>query len=199
MAENYNRIFAENGGKTAISDIDYDNGWDFIGDNPPEVEDFNSVMNEQDRKLLELKTDGVASWDAGVSYFANRSTVTGGDGNLYKCKIDNAGVEPVGDVTGAWVIDIVVTTSGSNANGDYRVWSDGTIEQWGIVATGVAPSVGTFPIPFTAASGIKITGCGGANTAALGRFSIRLNAITTTQFTVDADATVQFTYYAKGS
>ena len=199
MGENFNRVFAESGGKTAISDSQYDGGMDFIGDVPPEFEDHNAIFNEQDRKLLELKTDGVASWDAGISYFANRSTVTGSDGNLYKCKIDNAGVDPVGDVTGAWVIDIVVTTSGSNANGDYRVWSDGTIEQWGIVVTGLAPSVGTFPIPFTTASAIKITGCGGANTSALGRFSIRLNAITTTQFTVDADATVQFIYYAKGS
>ena len=56
MAEDFNRVFAESGAKTAISDVDYADGWDFIGDNPPEVEDFNSVMNEQDKKLLELKT-----------------------------------------------------------------------------------------------------------------------------------------------
>ena len=55
MAEDFNRIFAESGDKTAISNSDYDGGWSFIGDNPPEVEDFNSVMNEQDRKLKELK------------------------------------------------------------------------------------------------------------------------------------------------
>jgi hypothetical protein len=56
MAEDFNRVFADNGGKTTISNTDYADGWDFIGDNPPEVEDFNSVMNEQDKKLLELKT-----------------------------------------------------------------------------------------------------------------------------------------------
>mgnify|MGYP003634070262 CR=1 FL=1 len=61
MAENFNRVFAESGGKTAINDVEYADGWDFIGDNPPEVEDFNSVMNEQDLKLQELNGSKISS------------------------------------------------------------------------------------------------------------------------------------------
>ena len=61
MAEDFNRVFADNGGKTAISDVDYADGWDFIGDNPPEVEDFNSVMNEQDKKLQDLNSRSLAT------------------------------------------------------------------------------------------------------------------------------------------
>ena len=66
MAEDYARIFAENGAKTTINDTDYGDGWVFIGDNPPEREDFNSVMNEQDLKLADLNTrlinGGASSW-----------------------------------------------------------------------------------------------------------------------------------------
>ncbi len=104
MGENFNRVFAESGGKTAISDSQYDGGMDFIGDVPPEFEDHNAIFNEQDRKLLELKTDGVASWDAEINYFANRSTVAGSDGKLYQCLIDSVGIDPVGDVSGTWVV-----------------------------------------------------------------------------------------------
>tara|TARA_R100000541_G_scaffold18623_2_gene28460 strand:- start:396 stop:851 length:456 start_codon:yes stop_codon:yes gene_type:complete len=82
MAEDFDRVFAENGGKTAISDIDYADGWDFIGDNPPEVEDFNSVMNEQDKKLSELNgratgenwANVTGSRAAGVTYTNNGGT-----------------------------------------------------------------------------------------------------------------------------
>ncbi len=135
MGENFNRVFAESGGKTAISDSQYSGGMNFIGDVPPEFEDHNAIFNEQDKKLLELKTDGVASWDAGISYFANRSTVTGSDGNLYKCEIDNTSVNPVGDLTGTWLkipsvdaYEILLPlgnyTSGTYALPNSTTWSD---------------------------------------------------------------------------
>tara|TARA_R110000765_G_scaffold163910_3_gene268954 strand:+ start:3715 stop:4617 length:903 start_codon:yes stop_codon:yes gene_type:complete len=108
MAENYQRIFGENGGKTAISDVDYDNGWDFIGDQPPEVEDFNSVMNEQDLKIAEIHREGVVTYDATTDYAATTNDITkGSDGNLYLCSVNSGPgstpVDPVGDTTGAWV------------------------------------------------------------------------------------------------
>jgi len=54
MAFNDNRVFAENGGKTNINDTQYGDGWDFIGSTPPSVEDFNSVMNETDSRVVAL-------------------------------------------------------------------------------------------------------------------------------------------------
>tara|TARA_R110000751_G_scaffold65668_1_gene134340 strand:+ start:426 stop:1046 length:621 start_codon:yes stop_codon:yes gene_type:complete len=107
MAENFKRVFAESGGKTAISDAEYADGWDFIGDQPPEVEDFNSVMNEQDLKIAEIHREGVVTYDATTDYTAATNDYTkGSDGNLYRCLINNgpssAPVDPVGDLTGAW-------------------------------------------------------------------------------------------------
>jgi hypothetical protein len=45
----------------------------------------------------------------------------------------------------------VVTSSGSNSNGNYRVWSDGFKEQWGqttTIASSTSPKVQTFPVAF---------------------------------------------------
>lgn len=53
-----------------------------------------------------------------------------------------------------------VVESGNNANGYYRRWSDGYREQWGLCVAGGYPNAetNTFPIPFTNAGSISITG-----------------------------------------
>ena len=152
MAENFNRVFAENGGKTSISDIDYGDGWDFIGDNPPEVEDFNSVMNEQDRKLAEIHREGVVTYDANTDYAAATSDITkGSDGNIYRCLIDNGPnsslVDPVGDVSDTWESAGVQVIGGEPSGA--LVYDNGFKFQWGEGTTDASGNgFSTYPVAF---------------------------------------------------
>ena len=57
---------------------------------------------------------------------------------------------------------LYITSSGSNANGNYRVWSDGVKEQWGRLTTAViGDNTITFPINFSGtAFRTQVTGRG---------------------------------------
>ena len=103
-----------------------------------------------------------------------------------------------GSSTGAWSINSVVVLSGSNSNGTYRVWADGTIEQWGIIPTLVATTTsGTFPIPFT--STVHVTGVGWSNGPSLVSIKVRSDTTNLTTLSVFSDGNHNFSYYAKGS
>jgi hypothetical protein len=55
-------------------------------------------------------------------------------------------------------VGATVTSSGSNANGYFRIWSDGYTEQWGridIISNG--NTVVTLPVPFVTADSIAVT------------------------------------------
>ena len=63
-----------------------------------------------------------------------------------------------------------IISSGSNANGSYRVWSDGVREQWGQASksTSSADDTFNFPVAFTAALGDIAFMCTPHNTANYG-------------------------------
>jgi len=54
-ALDFTRVFAESGAKETLTDIIYDGGWDsIVGVTPPTKDQFNSISNEQDKKLTYL-------------------------------------------------------------------------------------------------------------------------------------------------
>ena len=69
-------------------------------------------------------------------------------------------VARIGDPAGDGQTSVVVA-SGSNAYGNYRIWSDGTIEQWGL-STVHSDAINTlviqpFPIPFNVGGIVSLT------------------------------------------
>jgi len=90
-----------------------------------------------------------------------------------------------------------VVSSGSNANGTWRVWSDGTIEQWGNGSVSTTTAAIVFPIPFTT-SVDSITGVGASADTNTVVVKVRSGLTTLTQFSTIANGDHSFNFYAKG-
>lgn len=74
----------------------------------PPFQTFNYWQNEVYRWLKAINDQGILEYDNLTDYTANLSYAVGSDGILYVCKINNGPsssvVDPVGDLTGTWVI-----------------------------------------------------------------------------------------------
>ena len=79
----------------------------------------------------------------------------------------------------------VVVRGGNNANGRFRVWSDGFIEQWATVGNGPGRlTTINFPIPYVQQASISITGSAESSRNDLAE-NIGFQQLTITNFVVE--------------
>lgn len=87
-----------------------DQGWLAPGGVPekPPFQTFNHWQNNTYKWINEINIKGVLGYDNTTDYIADLSYAVGSDGILYHCFINNgpgsSAVNPVGDVTGTWII-----------------------------------------------------------------------------------------------
>ena len=205
---------------------DFFRGWGIVGVNEdPDKEDFNALGYTLGQLLAYVHQIGVPEWVVGQEYHIG--SLANVAGALYVSKTNlNTGNNPTADtVNWKYLLDandtdydntvsgltadnvkdaidelksISAPVTGSNSNGTWRIWHDGTIEQWGInrpVINGVTSI--TFPIPFTTAVHGLVGHESTATTAAYTAV-IRSSLSTLSTFSVDSNSAQQFNYYAKG-
>lgn len=96
---NYSAIWAFSGDKETLTSTIVNQGW-VVG--KPSFQRANAVENRQDQMLQHIDQHGIAVWSADTEYFANKSWVTGSNGELYRAVADSVGVNPVGDTSNKW-------------------------------------------------------------------------------------------------
>lgn len=84
---------------------------------------------------------------------------------------------------GAPTYGATVDSSGTNANGHYRVWSDGFIEQWFKALHNSSGIIHTFPVAFATLSTLRVTG-GILQFAGNPASPVNITGLTTTTVTV---------------
>ncbi|MDD7805465.1 MAG: hypothetical protein PUP46_07885 [Endozoicomonas sp. (ex Botrylloides leachii)] len=92
-----------------------------------------------------------------------------------------------------WLDVPILISSGSNANGNYRVYSDGYKECWFLTSSVVTSW--TFPISFTTAPAINLTAVGSGSTSAA---SVWIVTETLTSVTLSSAFARSFHLFAKG-
>jgi len=93
--------------------------------------------------------------------------------------------------------EVKLVNSGTAGIGYWRLWSDGTIEQWGGTSVTTSSVSHTFPIAFVA--GVQaITGVPYSSGTGLNSFKIRSDLVTLTSFGVIGDGTHGMKFYAIG-
>jgi len=101
--------------------------------------------------LTHLNEQGIAEWDAATTYPLH-AWAKGSDGEVYRAIDDSTGGDPISSPT-EWTRNLggepIVVGRDSNANGSYKIWSNGDIEQWGVDLTpDYAGKTLTLPIAF---------------------------------------------------
>lgn len=111
---NYGYVWAATGEKAVLAPSVISQGW-VVG--KPSYQRANAVENRQDQMLQHIDQHGIAVWGAETEYFANKSWVTGSNGELYRAVTDSVGVNPVGDTSNKWyrVLDEFFTKTQSDA------------------------------------------------------------------------------------
>jgi hypothetical protein len=117
------KIWAATGVKTPAPDNSkISAGW--VAEIPPK-EYFNYLDNKQDAFIAHVNQRGGVTWDNTTEYLANISYAFGSNGILYRAVLNSGppgtAVNPVGDVSGTWVVAYYLTTdvytkTESNAN-----------------------------------------------------------------------------------
>lgn len=108
LKPNYTYLWSSGGAVVAPSPGKIQMGW--TAEVPP-YQWENWSQNRQDQAIAHIMQHGLAVWDSATEYQANKSYVTGSDGNIYKCLITSTGVDPVGDLTSSWTRDFVQSAS----------------------------------------------------------------------------------------
>ena len=110
---------------------DWLTGWEMVGPSEaPTIQDFTSMGFTLGQIHAYLHQAGVPEWDASQEYYAGKSIANVG-GVLYKCLTDDVGTNPVGDLTSTW-IDAQIAAHGTNANGTFRITTDGDYRMMGV-------------------------------------------------------------------
>ena len=108
LKPNYTYIWSSGGAVVAPSPGKILTGW--TAEVPP-YQWENWSQNRQDQAIAHIMQHGLAVWDSATEYQANKSYVTGSDGNIYKCLITATNINPVGDVTNTWTRNFVQSSS----------------------------------------------------------------------------------------
>lgn len=110
----YAYIWASGGDKVSLTQTMIQQGWTVA---KPSYRRANAVENRQDQMLQHIDQHGIAVWSADTEYFANKSWVTGSNGELYRAVADSVGVNPVGDTSNKWyrVLDEFFTKTQADA------------------------------------------------------------------------------------
>lgn len=95
----YAYVWASGGDKSSLTQTIIQQGWSVA---KPSYQRANAVENRQDQMLQHIDQHGIAVWSADTEYFANKSWVTGSNGELYRAVADSVGVNPVGDTSNKW-------------------------------------------------------------------------------------------------
>lgn len=91
---NLNLIWADAGGKIQPTDQKIQLGW--VAEIPP-YQTMNYVQNRQDQFNAHVNQHGIAVYDANTDYVGGKSYTQGSDGQVYFCKQDITGQDPVLD------------------------------------------------------------------------------------------------------
>lgn len=110
----YAYVWASGGDKLTLSQSMITQGWTVA---KPSFQRANAVENRQDAMLQHIDQHGIAVWSADTEYFANKSYVTGSNGEIYRAVADSVGVNPVGDTSNKWyrVLDEFFTKTQADA------------------------------------------------------------------------------------
>jgi hypothetical protein len=173
-----NNIWASTGDVVAPGSTYVANGWEAI---IPPHEYFNWLDNRQDRFNAHVNQHGTPVWDSITEYQAGLSYTKGSDGIIYRAVTTNSNINPVGDLTGAWVNTnssgmVVISTLGNSTWVVPTALSSG-LKKAKITVTGGGASGGS------GGSGNRGAG-GGAGGTAIG--SLDLTGVTSVAVTVGA-------------
>lgn len=110
----YAYVWASGGDKAGLTQSIITQGWTVA---KPSYQRANAVENRQDQMLQHIDQHGIAVWSADTEYFANKSYVTGSNGEIYRAVADSVGVNPVGDTSNKWyrVLDDFFTKTQADA------------------------------------------------------------------------------------
>lgn len=186
LPADFSKIFASTatGGINPPTDVNYAKGWEWIGANPPEKNDFNYLQN-----LSDLKAQWLYNYLTTTSNAASRTI-----GN---------GTNQVPDMT---------FFSGLKGAAGYQYFPNGMLLQWGTVVLNSAPagtSIGTFPVAFPAAGQqivvthdnplTNVMAFGAANIIDKTQFRVNAIAINADTFTLAPGHSMTLRWFAIGS
>lgn len=153
----YAYVWASGGDKVSLTQTMIQQGWSVA---KPSYQRVNAVENRQDQMLQHIDQHGIAVWSADTEYFANKSWVTGSNGELYRAVADSVGVNPVGDTSNKWyrVLDEFFTKTQSDTrylglavpSGAVFYFAMQTAPAGYLVCNGAAVSRTAFPALFAA-------------------------------------------------
>ena len=148
-----NKIWSAGGDVVKPSDTKISTGWEV---EVPPRQWFNWLDNRQDTAIAHINQHGIPVWDTLTEYQGNLSVALGSDGNIYKCKVTNAGNNPVLDTNRVyWKLAFTANPQETQVlQGDAGVTDlgNGLLLQWGVGLAGadnVAGPLVTFARPFT--------------------------------------------------
>lgn len=109
----YTYTWASGGDRQALTQTIIQQGWTVA---KPSFQRANAVESRQDLMLQHIDQHGIPVWSSDTEYFANKSWVTGSNGELYRAVADSVGVNPVGDTSNKWyrVLDEFFTKTQSD-------------------------------------------------------------------------------------
>lgn len=109
----YAYTWASGGDKQTLTQTIIQQGWTVA---KPSFQRANAVESRQDLMLQHIDQHGIPVWSSDTEYFANKSWVTGSNGELYRAVADSVGVNPVGDTSNKWyrVLDEFFTKTQSD-------------------------------------------------------------------------------------
>lgn len=109
--------------------------------------------NNPDNAVTSQYFEGLANarWDEDTPYHAG-TVVTASDGNQYKAVVNSTGVDPTGVADRTQWVQYPYEER-SNVNGEYKIYHDGAIEQWGVTANtdGTGSVIVTLPLEMPSA------------------------------------------------
>lgn len=110
----YAYVWASGGDKVSLTQSIITQGWTVA---KPSYQRANAVENRQDQMLQHIDQHGIAVWSSDTEYFANKSYVTGSNGEIYRAVADSVGTNPVGDTSNKWyrVLDDFFTKTQADA------------------------------------------------------------------------------------
>ena len=154
---NYTHTWASGGDKQTLTQTIIQQGWTVA---KPSFQRANAVESRQDLMLQHIDQHGIPTWGSDTEYFANKSWVTGSNGELYRAVADSVGVNPVGDTSNKWyrVLDEFFTKTQSDIrylglavpSGAVFHFAMQTAPAGYLVCNGAAVSRTAFPVLFAA-------------------------------------------------
>ena len=202
-------------GATVISDLDFNVTTDSLG----HVTDANATVATRNLTLANLGYTGATN----ANYITNNNQLSNGAGYVTNSGNTVIGTGTDVNTSGSTIIDSIyvtdgvitsmgtrtltaanigastgatVTSSGSNSNGYYRIWSDGYKECWR-QGTMSKNSTITFPVAFTTTASVGVM-CSHFGTTSDNYYDVYARSVTISNFYLTGNVYQGTAYYAKG-